>query len=74
MPTYKFLCKSCNSKFEINASIKEKEEKDPKKFFCPKCKSTNIKQKFSFATLLGLGNKESNCCSGKSSGCCCKEK
>src|SRR3989339_755433 len=54
MPTYKFLCKSCNSKFEINASIKEKEEKDPKKFFCPKCKSTNIKQNFSFGILLGI--------------------
>ncbi len=66
MPVYKYFCSDCKNKFEIEAALKEKEEKDPKKFFCPKCKSTNVKQKFSLGVFFKKGkgcscNKE--CCS-----------
>jgi putative FmdB family regulatory protein len=65
VPVYKYLCSDCKNKFEIEASLKEKEEKNPSKFACPKCKSANIKQKFSLGAFF---KKDKGCDCGE--GCC----
>jgi len=41
MPTYEFMCEKCKHRFVEIISISEYEKK---KFQCPKCKSTNVKQ------------------------------
>ena len=41
MPTYDFKCEKCNKKFTLIISLSEYEKK---KFRCPKCKSTRVKQ------------------------------
>ncbi|NQT29526.1 MAG: zinc ribbon domain-containing protein [Candidatus Saganbacteria bacterium] len=65
MPVYKYFCKDCKDKFEIEATIKEKEECCNPKFVCPKCKSKNVKQKFSLAAFFTKGK---GCdCQGKCS-------
>ncbi|MGB9845816.1 MAG: FmdB family zinc ribbon protein, partial [Methanothermobacter tenebrarum] len=44
MPTYEFECGDCGERFEIRASIKEKEQGlSPK---CPRCGSENTGQVF----------------------------
>ena len=44
MPTYDFKCEKCNKKFTLIISLSEYEKK---KFRCPKCKSTRVKQQIS---------------------------
>ena len=44
MPTYDFICEKCNKKFTLIISLSEYEKK---KFRCPKCKSTRVKQQIS---------------------------
>jgi len=41
MPTYDFICEKCNKKYTLIISLSEYEKK---KFRCPKCKSTRVKQ------------------------------
>ena len=41
MPVYDFVCDKCNKPFTLTLSISEYEKK---KFRCPKCKSTKVKQ------------------------------
>ena len=41
MPTYDFKCEKCNKAFSLILSISEYEKR---KFRCPKCKSTRVKQ------------------------------
>ncbi|MFP3927452.1 MAG: FmdB family zinc ribbon protein [Desulfobacteraceae bacterium] len=41
MPTYDFRCEKCNKEFSLTMSIAEY---DNKKFRCPECKSTRVKQ------------------------------
>ncbi|NQT56078.1 MAG: zinc ribbon domain-containing protein [Desulfobacteraceae bacterium] len=49
MPTYDFICEKCNKKFTLIISLSEYEKK---KFRCPKCKSTRVKQQVtSFQTV-----------------------
>jgi putative FmdB family regulatory protein len=49
MPTYDFKCEKCNKKFTLIISLSEYEKK---KFRCPKCKSTRVKQQItSFQTV-----------------------
>jgi len=65
MTVYKYFCEDCKNKFEIEASLQEKESCCSEKFNCPKCKSKNTKQKFSLGTFF---KKDKGCdCSGK---CC----
>jgi putative FmdB family regulatory protein len=45
MPTYEFMCEKCKKIFPLLMSISEYEKK--KKFRCPKCKSTRVKQQIS---------------------------
>jgi putative FmdB family regulatory protein len=49
MPTYDFICEKCNKKYTLIISLSEYEKK---KFRCPKCKSTRVKQQItSFQTV-----------------------
>ena len=41
MPTYEFECEKCKKGFSLILSISEYEKK---KFRCPKCKGTKVKQ------------------------------
>ena len=70
MSVYKFKCKNCKHKFDVKASLKEKEEHSGK-FNCPKCKSKETKQVFSLKSLFSM-DKE-GCC-GCDCGCKCKDK
>lgn len=49
MPTYDFICEKCNKSFTLTLKLAEYEKK---KFQCPKCKGTKVKQKVSgFQTI-----------------------
>lgn len=49
MPTYEFVCEKCDKNFVLTIKISEYEKK---KFQCPKCKSTKVKQRISsFQTI-----------------------
>ncbi|MFC1615555.1 FmdB family zinc ribbon protein [Patescibacteria group bacterium] len=63
MPKYSLKCKDCENKFELTASIKEKEE-GGSKFNCPKCKSQNTKHVFSFKSFFTKDKDGGCCCSG----------
>ena len=63
MPKYSYKCKDCGNKFDVEASIKEKEE-GGSKFYCPKCKSKNTKSVFSLKSFF---SKDKN----SDGGCCC---
>jgi putative FmdB family regulatory protein len=41
MPIYEFKCEKCNKPFTLTITVSEYEKK---KFRCPKCKSTRVKQ------------------------------
>ena len=67
MASYTYKCLNCGERFDIKASIQEKEEAKSEKFVCPHCGSKNIKQKFSAANLLLNAvkgeNRSGDCCS-----------
>jgi putative FmdB family regulatory protein len=44
MPVYEFICEKCNKSFTLTITVSEYEKK---KFQCPKCKSSNVKQQIS---------------------------
>jgi len=49
MPVYDFMCEKCKKPFTLMLSLSEY---DKKKFRCPKCKSTRVKQQItSFQTI-----------------------
>ena len=49
MPTYEFFCEKCRKPFALMLKISDYEKK---KFQCPKCKSSNVKQQItSFQTV-----------------------
>jgi len=41
MPTYEFVCESCNKSFSVILSLADYEKK---KYKCPKCDSKKVKQ------------------------------
>jgi putative FmdB family regulatory protein len=41
MPVYEFMCEKCNKPFTLAIPVSEYGKK---KFRCPKCKSTRVKQ------------------------------
>lgn len=70
MATYSYKCSDCSNKFDIEATIEEKEMNSKEKFVCPKCKSSKIKQEFSISNFFksAFNNKKSwECCSEKGS-------
>ncbi len=49
MPTYEFICEKCKKSFTLTIKVTEYEKK---KFQCPKCKSSKVKQQItSFETI-----------------------
>ena len=49
MPVYEFKCEGCKKRFSLTMPISEYEKK---KFKCPKCKSSEVKQQItSFQTV-----------------------
>lgn len=75
MATYEYKCSDCGNAFNIEATIREKEEGTSDKFACPKCSSKNIKQEFSagnfIKNIFGGGKPSGGCCSGDNNGSCC---
>ncbi|OGP34393.1 MAG: hypothetical protein A2X88_03845 [Deltaproteobacteria bacterium GWC2_65_14] len=54
MPTYAYLCRSCDRSFEVRMSIREKEEWKPR---CPACGSRKVEQQlFGFSVGGGGGS------------------
>lgn len=71
MATYIYKCADCGNIFGVKATIQEKEESKNEKFICPKCRSKNIKQKFSAGCFIKNIFKSSDacgCCSGENAG------
>jgi len=68
MPTYVYACEECGKTYEVNASIKEKEE--GLKPNCPQCFSDRSRQVIttSFSIRGGDGNVPFGCNPG--GGCC----
>lgn len=77
MATYTYKCTDCGNTFDIQATIREKEELKGAKFMCPKCRSKNIKHEFSVTNFIKNvfknDNQAKDCCS-KSEKSCCKPK
>jgi putative FmdB family regulatory protein len=70
MPTYGYLCRSCNEGFEIKMSIREKETR---KVNCPSCGSRDVVQQifgFFVTGAKGSGEGPTGCCPPGRSGCC----
>ena len=67
MPTYEYHCTDCGSKFEVRASMKEKEK--GLKPVCPTCGSKTALAVPS-TVAIGSGGRASSagCCGG--TGCC----
>ena len=50
MPIYEYICKDCNTRFEIVILPKEKRET-----VCPKCNSSNVHKEISIASIRPKG-------------------
>lgn len=71
MPIYEYYCQNCNEKFDIKATIQEKEK--GLKVNCPTCGSTRVIQLFgNFFTLSKSDSSNSGGCCGPNPtpGCC----
>ena len=63
MPTYRYRCKDCSSRFKVQATIREMEEGEAVKFACPSCRSRSVKKIFSLGNFFGnIFAKEKKCC------------
>ncbi len=63
MPTYSYICDQCQNKFEVFASIKQKEKGlQP---VCPHCGSIQTRQTYGVVTVLAGSHSHS------SGGSCC---
>lgn len=69
MPIYGYKCLDCGEDFDIKATVAEKVDNDPKKFFCSACGSKNVKQEFSLAALISKSSELGGGC-GPDCGCC----
>ena len=66
MTIYNYKCLKCENVFNIEATLKEKEE-GGEKFICPKCGSKEIKQNFSavnFVKNIFASDNKGGCCGG----------
>lgn len=71
MAKYSCRCLSCGLAFDVNATLKEKEEGQGDKFVCPSCRSKNIKQKFSIINFVkNIFDNERDCGCSDKDGCC----
>ncbi len=70
MPTYSYLCRSCNEPFEIDMSIRDKETR---KVTCPSCRSRDVVQQILGFSLKGKVSAKpgpTGCCPPGRGGCC----
>jgi putative FmdB family regulatory protein len=67
MPTYEFGCLNCNIKFEISASINQKESGF--EAVCPKCSATETVQLFNNVNFVKSGSRSANTAFKSSGGC-----
>lgn len=71
MSTYTLKCSDCGVSFDIEATIREKEESKGARFICPKCRSENVRQEFSVTNFIKNvfrgDEKKGGCCSDKNS-------
>ena len=51
MPTYEYVCTECQNKFDVFATLSEKEKGLRPE--CPKCQSQKTNQVFSSFTVIG---------------------
>ena len=68
MPTYEYACPDCGTRFDVRASLGEKEK--GLKPACPKCGSKDTVQVFSSVMVLG-GKSGSACCAPGAGPSCC---
>lgn len=71
MPTYEYFCQGCENKFEIKASLSEKEK--GLKIKCPVCGSNKTVQmlgNFFIFSKGGRSNLSSSCGPNPTPGCC----
>jgi|YNPBryunderm2012_1023409.scaffolds.fasta_scaffold06698_6 putative FmdB family regulatory protein len=71
MPNYEYFCENCKKKFEITATIQEKEK--GLKTNCPFCGSNKTFQIFGGFFTFSKGSKSksnSGCCPTSIPGCC----
>ena len=71
MPTYEFFCQDCENKFEIKASVSEKEK--GLKINCPRCnsdKTIQILGHFFTFSKNSSSNFGDGCGSNPTPGCC----
>jgi putative FmdB family regulatory protein len=68
MPTYAYLCRACGRPFEIQMSVREKEEWKPR---CRECGSAKVEQQLvSFSVGVGGTPTPGGCCPPGRGGCC----
>jgi len=62
MPTYEYICSNCGNKFDIFATLSEKEK--GLKVKCPNCGSKKASQVFSKISIItpGKGKSQSSTC------------
>lgn len=65
MPTYEFNCNHCKKRFELHATISEKE----KGLKCPHCESSDLNQLFSNFTFFRSNGATSSCVASSCSTC-----
>lgn len=72
MSQYRCQCSACGRVFDVQASLREREEGRSEKFACPQCRSEKVKPVFSpvnFIKNIFCGGRTESCCSGKDN-CC----
>ncbi len=72
MPTYEYICTECQTKFEVFATVNEKEKGIKPE--CPNCHSKKTVQVFGNILVMGGGSKNggfvSGCGPSSGPGCC----
>ncbi len=71
MPTYEYVCIDCKNKFDVFATLSQKEKGLRPR--CPKCQGTNTVQVFGsimFATGSSSADSAPICGPGAGPGCC----
>ncbi|MBU0572861.1 MAG: FmdB family zinc ribbon protein [Candidatus Margulisiibacteriota bacterium] len=74
MPIYDLKCEDCGEKFDVRASLEEKEKKKDAKFNCPACGSKKTAFKFNVFSFFrkepvskcscSCEDKDNRCCGG----------
>ncbi len=55
MAIYSYACDRCGARFDISATLEQKESGDPGIFQCPDCQATTITRQFTSVGILNSG-------------------